>query len=245
MRIKYFILCFFLVPGIGVFAQKAERKHLREGNKDYKKEKYTESEIEYRKALEVNGRSPEGTYNLGNSLYKQDKNKEAIEQYMSVAGIEKDKEKLSSAYHNMGNSFMKENDIQKGIEAYKQALRFNPHDNETRFNLALAQKMLNDQQQQDQDQKDDQEQENKEDQNKEEQQKDQQQDNKDQQNQDPEQQQKDQQQQNQEKQQQQQMSKENAEQLLNAIERDERDTQEKVKQQQMKMQQRRATDKDW
>lgn len=48
-----------------VSAQKAERKNVREGNKLYESEKYTESEIAYRKSLEVNPRSTEGTYNLG------------------------------------------------------------------------------------------------------------------------------------------------------------------------------------
>ena len=69
-----------------VSAQKAERKNVREGNKLYESEKYTESEIAYRKSLEVNPRSTEGTYNLGNSLYKQGKFPEAAEQYQLIAG---------------------------------------------------------------------------------------------------------------------------------------------------------------
>ena len=69
-----------------VSAQKAERKNVREGNKLYESEKYTESEIAYRKSLEVNPRSTEGTYNLGNSLYKQGKFPEATEQYQLIAG---------------------------------------------------------------------------------------------------------------------------------------------------------------
>lgn len=68
-----------------VSAQKAERKNVREGNKLYESEKYTESEIAYRKSLEVNPRSTEGTYNLGNSLYKQGKFPEAAEQYQLIA----------------------------------------------------------------------------------------------------------------------------------------------------------------
>ena len=70
----------------GLFAQKAERKHVREGNELYEEEKFTESEIAYRKSLEVNPRSVEGTYNLGNALYKQKKFPEAAEQYQLVAG---------------------------------------------------------------------------------------------------------------------------------------------------------------
>lgn len=69
-----------------VFAQKAERKNVREGNKLYETEKFTEAEIAYRKSLEVNPRSSEGTYNLGNALYKQKKFPEAAEQYQLIAG---------------------------------------------------------------------------------------------------------------------------------------------------------------
>ena len=230
---KHYLLLFVLLSvASSLSAQKAERKHIREGNKQYKEQKYTDAEIEYRKGLEVNGRSAEGTYNLGNSLYRQNKNKEAISQYESMSAIEKDKTRLAATYHNMGNAYLKEKDLQKGIEAYKHSLRMNPNDDSTRYNLALAQKMLADQQQQQQDQEEEQKQEQKQEQQ--------------QQNQD--QQQKQQQKQDDQQQQQQQpqnMSKENAEQLLQAIQQDEKNTQQKVKEQQMQQQQRRKTDKDW
>ena len=135
------------------FAQKAERKHVREGNELYKTEKYTEAEVAYRKSLDVNPRSIEGTYNLGNSLYKQDKLKEAAEQYQLLAGQEakmketpEGKARLAEIYHNMGNISMKGKDYAQSVEAYKQSLRLNPKDDETRYNLALAQKLLSDQQ---------------------------------------------------------------------------------------------------
>ena len=73
------ITMFMCCSGV-VFAQKAERKNVREGNKLYQEEKFTEAEIAYRKSLEVNPRSSEGTYNLGNALYKQKKFPEAAEQ---------------------------------------------------------------------------------------------------------------------------------------------------------------------
>ena len=161
MKNNHLLILLFLGVASSISAQKAERKHIREGNKQYKEQKYTDAEIEYRKGLEVNGRSAEGTYNLGNSLYRQNKNKEAISQYESMSAIEKDKSKLAATYHNMGNAYLKEKDLQKGIEAYKQSLRMNPNDDSTRFNLALAQKMLSDQQQQQQDQKEEQKQEEK------------------------------------------------------------------------------------
>ena len=217
-----------------VSAQKAERKNVREGNKLYESEKYTESEIAYRKSLEVNPRSTEGTYNLGNSLYKQGKFPEAAEQYQLIAGqgekmvaTPEGKARLSEVYHNMGNIFMQNKDYGKAVEVYKQSLRLNPKDDETRYNLALAQKLLSDQQnddkQENKDQKDDQQQQ-------------QQQQPQDDQKQDKTQ---EQQQSNE------QMSKDNAQQMLDAFLQDEKDTQEKVKKAQMQQQQRRKTEKEW
>ncbi|HML71920.1 MAG: tetratricopeptide repeat protein [Parabacteroides sp.] len=217
------------------FAQKAERKNVREGNKLYKKEKYTESEISYRKSLEVNPRSIEGTYNLGNSLYKQGKFPEAAEQYQLIAAQEKDPVKLAQVFHNLGNISMKNKQYDKSVQAYRQSLRLNPKDDETRYNLALAQKLLENQQNQDQseeqqnkDQKDDQK--NKEDQ---------------QQNQQQQQDDKKQNKTQEEQQQNEQMSKDNAQQMLDAFLQDEKDTQEKVKKAQMQQQQRRRTEKEW
>jgi len=233
----------------GVFAQKAERKQIREGNKLYKNEKYTESEIAYRKSLEVNPRSIEGAYNLGNALYHQEKYPEAAEQYQLVTAQKErllsenpeNVERLAQVYHNIGNIGMKNKEYAKSVEAYKQSLRMNPKDNETRYNLALAQKLLEDQQQEEQDQeqdKDDQQEEQ-------EQNQDQQNDD---QNQEQQEQQQDEQQENktqEEQQQNEQMSQDNAQQILDAFLQDEKDTQEKVKQAQAKQQERRRTDKQW
>lgn len=231
------------------FAQKAERKQIREGNELYKNEKYTESEIAYRKSLEVNPRSVEGAFNLGNALYQQEKYPEAAEQYQLVTAQKErllsenqaNADRLAQVYHNIGNIGMKNKEYAKSIEAYKQSLRMNPKDDETRYNLALAQKLLEDQQQEDQDQ----------DQNNEDQQEEQQQ-NQDQQNedqnQDQQEQQQDEQQENktqEEQQQNEQMSQDNAQQILDAFLQDEKETQEKVKQAQAKQQERRRTDKQW
>ncbi len=240
-KVKLFSFLLFLCVGT-VSAQKAERKNVREGNKLYESEKYTESEIAYRKSLEVNPRSTEGIYNLGNSLYKQGKFPEAAEQYQLIAGqgekmvaTPEGKARLSEVYHNMGNIFMQNKDYGKAVEMYKQSLRLNPKDDETRYNLALAQKLLSDQQNQDQSQ---------------EQQNDDKQENKDQKDDQQQQQQQPQDDQKQNKTQEQQqpneqMSKDNAQQMLDAFLQDEKDTQEKVKKAQMQQQQRRKTEKEW
>jgi tetratricopeptide (TPR) repeat protein len=224
-----------------VVGQKAERRHVREGNELYGKEKFTEAEIAYRKSVDVNPRSVEGAYDLGNALYRQQKFPEAAEQYQLVTGQSErllsenrtaNAARLAEAYHNLGNIGMQAKEYAKSVEAYKQSLRLNPKDDETRYNLALAQKLLDDQQQQDQDQDQNQDQQDQE------------------QQQDQQQQQQDQQQDQDQKTQEQpqpdeQMSQDNAQQLLDAFLQDEKDTQEKVKQAQAKQQERRRTDKQW
>ena len=201
------------------YGQKNERDYLRSGNKLYKDSTFVKAEVDYRKALELEPKSTDAIYNLGNSLLMQQKAKEAMEQYEAASRLEKDKVKLAQIYHNMGVILQSSKQLPQCIEAYKEALRNNPKDNETRYNLALAQKQLKDQQQQQQNQ--DQQQEQKQDQKQDEKEQ-----NKDQQDQ----QQKDQQQNQQQQQQQQnQMSKENAEQLLRAAMQDEKNVQDKVK----------------
>ena len=229
----------FLCAGT-VMGQKAERDRIREGNKLYNKEQFTEAEIAYRKSIGVNPRSIEGAYDLGNALYKQKKYPEAAEQYQLVASQGErllsenpaNVKRLAQVFHNLGNISMQSKEYAKSIEAYKQSLRLNPSDDETRYNLALAQKLLENQDNQEdqQDQQDQQQQE----------QQDQQQDD---QNQPPPEQQQDQQQQ--EQQQNDRMSKENAQQILDAFLQDEKDTQEKVKQAQERQRERRRTDKEW
>ncbi|MDH6358289.1 tetratricopeptide repeat protein [Parabacteroides sp. PF5-9] len=232
----------FLLCHVVVFAQKAERKNVKEGNKLYLEEKFTESEIAYRKSLEVNPRSVEGTYNLANALYKQGKLPEAAEQYQLLSSqrdrlleTSNGKERLSQVYHNMGNILMQNKDYPKSIEAYKESLRLNHTDDETRYNLALAQKLLQDQENDDQGQ-DQQNEDQQQDENQQDQQQDQQQQQPDDQKEDKTQ---------EEQQPNEQMSQDNAQQILDAFLQDEKDTQEKVKKAQQQQQQRRRTDKEW
>jgi Ca-activated chloride channel family protein len=240
-RIKLFSAVFILCS-VTVFAQKAERKNVREGNKLYQNEQFTESEIAFRKSLEVNPRSTEGTFNLGNALYKQEKYPEAAEQYQLIAGQTQkllndnpaNAARLAQVFHNLGNISMKNKEYAKSVDAYKQSLRLNPKDDETRYNLALAQKLLSDQQNQDQSQddqnQDQQEQDQKDDQQQEQpQQQEDQKDNKTQEEQQPN----------------EQMSQDNAQQILDAFLQDEKETQDKVKKAQAEQQQRRRTDKEW
>ena len=229
---KFYILSMLLLVSTihGLAQNKTDRDYLRSGNKLYNDSLFIKAEVDYRKALEINPKSTDAMFNLANALLMQQKAQEAMEQYESVSKIEKDKEKLAQIYHNMGVILQSSKQLPQCIEAYKESLRNNPKDDETRYNLALAQKQLKDQQQ-DQQNQDQQEQQ----QEQKEEQKDQ---NKDQQEQNQDQQQQPQQQQNKNE-----MSKENAQQLLNAVMQDEKNVQDKVKKQ-LQIQGKKL-EKDW
>lgn len=157
LKSKYILFAVFLLATVGVSAQKAERDYIRKGNRLFNDSVFVDAEVNYRKALEANPKSTVSMYNLGNTLSQQQKFQDAMEQYVSASKIEKDKMKLAHIYHNMGVLFQAGKDYAKAVDAYKMSLRNNPADHETRYNLALAQKMLKDQQnQQNQDQNQDQ-----------------------------------------------------------------------------------------
>lgn len=218
-------------------AQKIVRQSIREGNSQYENNDFLNAEISYRKALETAPTDSLAMFNLGNALFRQQDNEkaqEAMQQYLTTAqNCEKsDRRDLASkAYYNAGDICMASQQYDQAVQMFKRSLRNNPADDEARYNLFLAQKLLK-QQQQDQQNQD--------------QQQDQQQQKQDQQQQQQQQQQQEQQQQEQQQQpQQQQMSQEQAEAILNANNRDEKDTQEKVQKAQMQQMQRRKSDKDW
>ena len=234
MKQKRYILLAMLLVSAGAYAQKTDRDYLRSGNKLYTDSLFVKAEVDYRKALDINPKSTDAMYNLGNSLLMQQKAKEAMEQFEAASRLEKDKNKLAQIYHNMGVILQSAKQLPQCIEAYKESLRNNPKDDETRYNLVLAQKQLKDQQQQQQQQQQDEKKQEQKDDKKEQEQKEQKDQNKKNQQQNPQQ----QQQQNKD-----QMSKENAEQLLRAAMQDEKNVQDKVKKQ---VQVRgRKLEKDW
>ena len=228
--------------------EKVERNTIRKGNGLFNDKKYTEAEIEYRKALEANPSSEIATYNLGAALYKQQKWNDSRNEYRKIVQASSDSLRAAHAWHNLGNISFQEKNYAQSIEEYKNALRRNPKDDETRYNLRVAQLLLKKQQQQEQqnqDKNDDKYQQDKNKDQQKDQKQDQQEQNNNQNNQDKN---KDQQEQNkpqQQQPQQSQMSKENAQQILDAIQQDERDTQEKVQKALMQQQKRKKTDKEW
>lgn len=236
------ILSFFLiiVCCLSIHAQ-SEKKHIREGNKLYEKEKYADAEVSYLKALDQNTNSYQGAFNLGDASYKQGKYEEAAKQFEILAHNKTDKNTVAKAYHNLGNALLKGKKYEKSIDAYKNALRNNPKDEDTRYNLAYALEMMKQQQQQDQKNKD---QKNK-DQKKEKQEKKQnQQEQKQQEQKQQEQKQQQKKQDQQQKPQPDQLSKEDAKRLLDALKNEEMDVQEKLKKKKVKVQNIKI-EKDW
>ena len=207
-----------------------DRQYIREGNKQFRMGDYAKAEVSYRKAVEKNPKNPQAVYNLGNALMAQKKDSAAVQQFEQSAQIETNPMRKSAAYHNMGVICQTHKMYDEAIEAYKNALRNNPNDDETRYNLVLCKHLKKKQDQKQQQNQQNNDDKNKNDDKKKDDQKDQQKDKKD-----------DKQQQQQQKPQ---MSKDNAEQLLNAAIQNEKMTQDKMKQQQQKPQRRNVL-KNW
>lgn len=230
-KIKYLLLLCILFTAGNAAAQKSYREYLKSGNRLYADSLYDKAEIEYRKALEIDPNGSQALYNLGNSLLYQEKAQDAMDQYVMAEKRETGKSNLAQIHHNMGVICQASKDFAQAVEYYKQSLRENPHDHETRYNLAVAMKQLKDQQQQQQQQQQENKEENK------------QQEQEQQQQQQEQQEQQEQQQQQNQQEKDEEMSKENAEQLLESAVQDEKDVQEKVKK--MMQIRGRKLDKDW
>ena len=138
---------------------KEERQLIKDGNKLYDEGNYREAEIMYNKATQVNPNSPAATYNLALSLTKQLKSADndstknnltarALKLFETVPSLTKDSTLIAMAHHNRGNLYYENEAYSEAIEAYKQSLRHNPSDNDTRYNLRMAQLKLKEQQQQ-------------------------------------------------------------------------------------------------
>ena len=228
------IVLLFILPSVAAVAQ-TDRQYIKQGNKLFREGKFAESEVLYRKALEKNGRNPQAVYNLGNALLMQKKDSAAIVQYQQASKMEPNKIRLAKSFHNMGVVCQSHQMYQEACTAYAEALRNNPKDDETRYNYVLCRRMMKNQgggggNDNKNDKNKDQNKDKKQDQNKDDKNKDQ---NKDQK--------KDQQKQQDQKDK---MSKENAEQLLNAAVQQEQATQRRVKEAERKAT-KRTLEKNW
>jgi tetratricopeptide (TPR) repeat protein len=130
---------------------------------------FISAEMEYRKALSQKPTSVAGTYNLAHSYYKEGNYEEALYRNKQAAKNATDKVEKHRAYHNIGNILMQNNECKQAVEAYKNALRNDPTDDESRYNLGLAKECAKKQEQeQEQDDKGDDKKDKKEDENKDE-----------------------------------------------------------------------------
>lgn len=122
--------------------QRKARKMVRNGNALYQKKQFTDASVAYKKALASSSYYDKASYNLGNALYQGKNFKEAIPSFELTAKTAEDKYTKAEAYHNLGNAHMETKNYQGAVDAYKNSLRNNPNDDETRYNLAVAQKLL-------------------------------------------------------------------------------------------------------
>lgn len=218
---------------------------IKEGNKLYEKGDFSEAEVRYRKAEAEKGDPFVSRFNLGTSLFRQERFEEAASAFQQLPSTTEDKKQKAAAYHNLGNSLMKLEKYKESVDAYKQALRHDPKDEDSKYNLSYARRMIQEQEQQQDQNKDDKQDK---DQEKEENQQQQQDkgdkdDKKDDQQQQPQDQKDDKQEQQQQQPKDGQLSREDAERMLDGINQDERDIRERMDQQ--KRGPKRNVERDW
>ena len=133
----------------------ASRHQLRQAGRDYNKQRYEEAETKYRRALLHDSTDFKGQYNLGNTLYRQEKYAEAAAHFQqALAAPDIDKKQRARAFHNQGNSLLKaamqdeqHQGLQQAVNSYQEALKLDPKNDDTRYNLAYARRLLQQQQQ--------------------------------------------------------------------------------------------------
>ncbi|MEC9302886.1 MAG: tetratricopeptide repeat protein [Bacteroidota bacterium] len=204
------ILIYFLFTSLLNAQDQDKIELIQKGNLLYKDSAYDEAAKLYQRSLNIDGGYFKAAFNLADALYKQGLYNESSNLFNQLKSNKLNNKELSSVYHNLGNSKFMENKFEDAIAAYKESLRINPNDNETRYNLALSKKMLKDQK----DQKDQKEQEK--------------QDQKDQKDQKNQKQQKEQKEQREQKEQKS-LQQKNNEKILDAINEEEKETLKKLK----------------
>lgn len=229
MKQTVLILIGLLVALLPAGAQ-GDRQLVRQGNQLYRQGNYPQAEVCYRKAIAAQPGNGTAHFNLGCALQKQKKDPQALVQYEQAAKTISGPKRRSQAYYNMGTVLQEQKEYAKAMEAYKNALRMNPQNQRARYNYVQCKRLLKQQQQQ---------------KNQKQQNKNQNKDNKDKnKNKNKQQKQKQQDKQKQKQQDQDRMSRQNAEQLLNAAMLKEQETQQRLKQA-MRQPNKRKLDKNW
>ncbi len=138
---KFFLILFGLLLTNNIFAQ-TDRQHIRLGNKYFRSGAYEKADLEYQKAMSINENNTQAIYNHGCAAMQLGQDSIAVVQFQKAGQAETNKIRKAMAYHNIGVLFHNHQDYANAIEAYKEALRNNPHDDETRYNLELAKRQL-------------------------------------------------------------------------------------------------------
>ncbi len=138
---NFFLILFGLLFANNIFAQ-TDRQHIRLGNKYFRSGAYEKADLEYQKAMSINENNTQAIYNHGCAAMQLGQDSIAVVQFQKAGQAETNKIRKAMAYHNIGVLFHNHQDYANAIEAYKEALRNNPHDDETRYNLELAKRQL-------------------------------------------------------------------------------------------------------
>jgi tetratricopeptide (TPR) repeat protein len=158
MKIKAVLKYGLLLIGFLSFAQEKDQpqdvKYIYNGNQKLQDNNFVDAEAEYRNAISENPVNPVSKFNLGNAYFKNKKTDEALARYQQAQKVAETKGEKHKAFHNMGNSYMQQKKYDEAIEAYKNALRNNPTDEETRYNLAYAKEKKKEQDEKDDQNKD-------------------------------------------------------------------------------------------
>jgi len=164
MTLKNSLFILFILGFSFSSLAQSERKITRKGNSQYETGNFVDAEINYKKAIEKNADLLEAEFNLGDALMKQERFDEALEAFEKVSSTTENPTLKANALHNKGNVLLSQQDLEGALESYKDALRINPKDNETRYNYAYVKKQLEQQQEQEQEQDEENNDENKDDQ---------------------------------------------------------------------------------
>lgn len=233
---------------------KDDRWHIRQGNRHFRQGRVDDAATEYLKAMEIDSLNPQAIYNRGRAILQKGNLQAADSLFLVATRLENNPIRKAMSWHNIGWTYQSQEKYQEAIEAYKEALRNNPHDEETRYNLALCQWQLKKQQNDNKDQQDqnnqqdnkdkNQDQDKQKDQDKDQQQKQNQDQNQDKDNGNQDQDNHNQNQQGEGQQSQPQMSEQNMQRMLDAVNRKEQETQEKLGRAKS-ARRSRALDKNW
>lgn len=146
--INIIFFAFFLLLGqLGGLQAQSETSFAREGNDAFSNEKYGEAEILFKKSLRANPTSDldQAIFNLGNSLYAQERYEEAADQFSQATAQIKNPIERANAFYNCGNAYLSGSKLEESIASYKEALKLNPSDYAAKYNLAYAQSLLKNQ----------------------------------------------------------------------------------------------------